>query len=77
MATNALSQHFASFFGRLNPGASFEATTSSQYNTIKDLIEDPRGLAAALSRRSVVIAVEPSCPDRQNSLTSQIRKHSK
>ncbi|MGB8978852.1 MAG: hypothetical protein WCC32_14270, partial [Terriglobales bacterium] len=49
MAIHALSQHFTSFFRRLNPGTSFEATASSQYNTIKDLIENPKGPAAALS----------------------------
>jgi len=46
MANHYLSANFNSFFGRLNPGTSFEVTASSQYNTIKDLIEDRRGLAA-------------------------------
>ena len=49
MATHTLSQHFASFFRRLNPGMSFDAVASSQYNTIKGLIEDPHGLAAILA----------------------------
>lgn len=49
MAIHQLSTHFASFFRRLNPGASFEATASSQYNTIKGLIEDRQGRAAVLS----------------------------
>lgn len=49
MAYHSLPDHFASFFRRLNPGTSFEATASSQYNTIKGLIEDPAGLASSLS----------------------------
>lgn len=49
LAYHALSNHFASFFGRLNPGTSFESTASSQYNTIKGLIEDRSGAAASLS----------------------------
>jgi hypothetical protein len=49
LAYHALTSHFASFFGRLNPGTSFESTASSQYNTIKGLIEDRSGLAASLS----------------------------
>jgi hypothetical protein len=49
MAVHQLSAHFVSFFRRLNPGASFEATASSQYNTIKGLIEDRQGRAAVLS----------------------------
>ncbi len=49
MAIHYLSANFNSFFGRLNPGTSFEATASSLYNTIKGLIEDRRGLAAGLS----------------------------
>jgi hypothetical protein len=48
MATHALPDHFASFFRRLNPGASFESTASSQYNSIKSLIEDRSGPAAVL-----------------------------
>ena len=49
MATHSLPDHFSSFFRRLNPGLIFEATVSSQYNTIKGLIEDRTGLAASLS----------------------------
>lgn len=49
MAYHALSDNFASFFKRLNPGASFESTASSQYNSIKALIEDRSGAAAELS----------------------------
>src|ERR1700682_3155894 len=48
MAVYTLSDHFAVFFGRLNPSASFESTASSQYNTIKGLIEDPNGAAGIL-----------------------------
>ena len=49
MAIHSLSANFRSFFARLNPGSSFEATASSQYNTIKALIDDRRGSAAVLS----------------------------
>jgi hypothetical protein len=49
MAIHALSNHFGYFFSRLNPSTSFEAQASSQYNTVKGLIEDPSGLAKALS----------------------------
>ena len=49
MATEALSRNFSSFFGNLNPGASFEQVASSQYNTIKGLIESPQGLARELA----------------------------
>lgn len=49
MAVHSLSRHFQSFFGRLNPGSSFEQTASSQHNTIRALIEDPNGAAAELS----------------------------
>jgi hypothetical protein len=51
MAVHALSEHFRYFNNRLNPGASFEAQASSQYATVKGLIEDPRGLARALAPR--------------------------
>jgi Second Messenger Oligonucleotide or Dinucleotide Synthetase domain len=52
MATYPLPDHFASFFRKLNPSLSFEATASSQYNSIKGLLEDSNGAAAIL---------EPSC----------------
>jgi hypothetical protein len=48
MANYALPEHFASFFGRLNPSSSFESTASSQYNTIKGLIESSDGPASIL-----------------------------
>jgi hypothetical protein len=48
MANYSLSDHFASFFKNLNPSPSFESTASSQYNTIKGLIEDPAGAARDL-----------------------------
>src|SRR3972149_5236276 len=51
MAVFELSNHFDSFFRRLNPGASFEATASSEYNSIKGLIEDRNGLAKELRPR--------------------------
>lgn len=46
-----LSNHFRRFFGALNPGMSFTQTASSQYNTIKRLIEDRGGAASVLSPR--------------------------
>lgn len=49
MAIHNLPAHFKRFFGNLNPGSSFEATASSEYNTIKGLVEDRRGPAAGLS----------------------------
>jgi hypothetical protein len=48
LAQHALSAHFGYFFNRLNPSPSFEAQASSEYNTIKGLIENRGGLAAAL-----------------------------
>ena len=48
MAVHSLSRHFQSFFGRLNPGSSFEQTASSQHNSIRGLIEDRIGPAAEL-----------------------------
>jgi hypothetical protein len=51
MAVHPLSDHFAYFFSRLNPSTTFEAQASSQYATIKALIEDPNGGARALSAR--------------------------
>lgn len=49
MAVYSLSKHFQSFFGRLNPGSSFEQTASTQHNTIRGLIEDRSGLASELA----------------------------
>jgi hypothetical protein len=49
MAYHSLPDRFTSFFGKLNPGSSFEATASSQYTSIKGLIEDRSGPAAVLS----------------------------
>jgi len=48
MAFQGLSGHFVYFFSCLNPSASFEAQASSQYNTIKQLIEDRHGPAGVL-----------------------------
>lgn len=48
VAVHSLSRQFQSFFGRLNPGSSFEQTASSQHNTIRGLIEDRSGPAAEL-----------------------------
>jgi hypothetical protein len=51
MAVFELTNHFNVFFGRLNPGASFETTASREYNSIKALIEDRNGLARELRPR--------------------------
>jgi len=51
MAYFQLSDHFASFFRRLNPSATFEAQASREYQSIKALLEDRQGLAAELSPR--------------------------
>jgi hypothetical protein len=48
MASYPLPGHFSVLFKRLNPGLSFESTASTQYNTIKGLIEDRSGPAAVL-----------------------------
>lgn len=48
LAYHAFSANFGYFFGRLNPSPTFQAQASSEYNTIKGLIENPSGLAAAL-----------------------------
>jgi len=49
MAAQPLSDHFAYFFSRLNPSPTFETQASSQYTTVKALIEDPNGAARELS----------------------------
>jgi len=49
MAQHNLSNHFGKFFDNINPSLTFERIAASQYNTIKGLIEDPTGLASALS----------------------------
>jgi hypothetical protein len=49
VAVHSLSKHFQSFFGRLNPSPAFEKTAASQHNTIRGLIEDPKGPAAELA----------------------------
>jgi hypothetical protein len=49
VANFSLSQHFAYFFSQLNPSPSFEQIASRQYATIKGLIEDRSGIAAALA----------------------------
>jgi hypothetical protein len=46
-----MSDHFAYFFSRLNPSPTFESQASSQYTTIKALIEDRNGAARELSPR--------------------------
>ena len=48
-APHPLTGNFNYFFKRLNPSPTFEQRASSQYQTIKALIEDRRGLASVLS----------------------------
>src|SRR5258708_5586542 len=49
MPIHALGKHFDSFFGKLNPGASFERRTASEHQSIVRLIEDASGPAARFS----------------------------
>lgn len=49
MPFHALGKHFDSFFGRLNPGSSFEQRAASEHQSIIRLIEDASGLAARFS----------------------------
>jgi hypothetical protein len=48
MAIHALSANFASFFGRLNPSTTSEQRASSQYNSLKTLLEDHTSLKSQL-----------------------------
>jgi hypothetical protein len=48
-AYHPLTGNFNYFFKKLNPNPTFETRASSQYNTIKSLIEDRSGLASILS----------------------------
>src|SRR5207249_405967 len=48
MAVHGLSRHFDSFFGRINPSPTFVSRASSEYGTVKALIENPYGPAAVL-----------------------------
>lgn len=49
MPMHALGKHFDSFFGRLNPGSSFEQRAASEHQSIIRLIQDASGLAARFS----------------------------
>jgi hypothetical protein len=49
MATHALSDHFAHFFARLNPGRTFEQKAATEYGRVKALIEKATGPAAAIA----------------------------
>jgi hypothetical protein len=49
MPIHALGKHFDSFFGRLNPGSSFEQRAASEHQSIIRLIEDASGAAARFS----------------------------
>lgn len=49
MAYYQFSKHFDAFFKRLNPSPTFGTKASSEYASIKGLIEDRRGLAAGLA----------------------------
>src|SRR5213596_2190284 len=48
-ANYQLTENFNSFFKHVNPKPSFVEVAAREHNTITSLIEDPRGLAAALS----------------------------
>jgi hypothetical protein len=48
MAIHPLPDHFASLFRKLNPSLSFEVRASSEYNSIKGLLEDRNSAAAIL-----------------------------
>lgn len=48
MAVHNLTEHFNYFFSRINPAQTWVARASSEYNTVKDLIEDAEGAAAEL-----------------------------
>jgi hypothetical protein len=49
MAVHTLSANFASFFGRLNPSATSEQRASSQYNSLKALLEGHPSLKGPLN----------------------------
>lgn len=49
MDTHQHTRHFDYFFSRLNPGRTYETRASSQYNTIKALIENRNGPAGVLA----------------------------
>ena len=49
MPAHQHARHFSYFFSRLNPSPTYEARASSQYNTIKGLIENRAGPASVLS----------------------------
>jgi len=49
MPIHALGKHFDSFFGRLNPGSSFEQRAASEHQSIIRLIENASGAAARFS----------------------------
>lgn len=49
MADAPLSKHFDTFFGRLNPGSSFEERAASEHKSIIHLIENTSGPAAKFS----------------------------
>ena len=44
MAVHLLSRHFVRFFDQLNPSATFEKRASSEYSTIKGILEDPTNI---------------------------------
>lgn len=48
MATHQLSEHFAQFFKVINPSPTWVSNASSQYNTIKGVIENAGGDAGIL-----------------------------
>lgn len=50
LAYHAFSANFGYFFGRLNPSPTFQVQASSEYNTIKGLIENPAALLPPCGR---------------------------
>jgi Patatin-like phospholipase len=55
MAVHVLSRNFDWFFARLNPSPTFVARASSEYNTVKSLIEDRQARGGGRLRRILAI----------------------
>lgn len=49
MAVHSLTEHFNYFFSRINPSPTWVARASSEYNTVKDLLEGANGIAKVLA----------------------------
>jgi hypothetical protein len=52
VAFHYLRDNFSSFFSRINPSQTFTSTAASQHNSVRELIEDPSGLAAELKPKT-------------------------